>query len=274
MNEDDGGERPGGEDEGEYCRSVEAYLCRKNDGHLIRIAGPAFARVCGWAGQGVPLNVVYRGIDRYFERYYARGPRRRPVQIAFCENDVLDVFDEWRRAVGASASEERRPARVKAASPDHAAAGASPPDPASARLPSDAFSKTPRAVSLPAHLDRVIVRLTTSRAGTRLAREADAAVDRAIRELDAIRVRAASAEGSERAALTARLRALDAELVAALRGSMDADARETIDRQAREQLSPFKAGMAEEAYARAASAAATRLLRERTGLPVVEYDEP
>ena len=57
-----------------------------------------------------------RGIDRYFERYYAKGPRRRPVRVEFCEADVLDVFDEWRRAVGvtamprdASTSEAARP---------------------------------------------------------------------------------------------------------------------------------------------------------------------
>jgi hypothetical protein len=84
----------------EYCRSIESYLCRKNDGHLIRIVGPAFERVCDWAERGVPLKVVYRGIDRCFERYYAKGARRRPVRVEFCEADVLEVFDEWRRAVG------------------------------------------------------------------------------------------------------------------------------------------------------------------------------
>ncbi len=84
----------------DYCRQVEAYLCRKNDGHLIRIVGPAFEQVCGWAARGVPLKVAMRGIDRYFERYYAKGPRRRPVRVEFCEADVLDVFDEWRRALG------------------------------------------------------------------------------------------------------------------------------------------------------------------------------
>src|ERR671915_145319 len=86
-----------------YCHELERYLCRKNDGHLIRIVGPAFEQVCGWAARGVPLKVAQRGIDRYFERYYAKGPRRRPVRIEFCEADVLDVFDEWRRAVGIAA---------------------------------------------------------------------------------------------------------------------------------------------------------------------------
>ena len=84
----------------EYCREIEAYLCRKNDGHLIRIVGPSFERVCGWAAQGIPFKIACQGIDRYFVRYYAKGPRRRPVQIDFCEHDVLDAFDAWRRAVG------------------------------------------------------------------------------------------------------------------------------------------------------------------------------
>src|SRR5262249_60702541 len=87
-----------------YCRDIETYLCRKNDGHLIRVVGPSFDVVSRWAEQGVPLKVAYAGIDRYFERYYRKGPRRRPVKIDFCEADVLDVYDEWRRALGVTAS--------------------------------------------------------------------------------------------------------------------------------------------------------------------------
>ena len=48
----------------DYCREIEAYLCRKNEGHLIRIVGPAFEQVCGWANLGVPLKVAFRGIDQ------------------------------------------------------------------------------------------------------------------------------------------------------------------------------------------------------------------
>ena len=65
----------------DYCREIEAYLCRKNDGHLIRIVGPSFNLVCGWALRGVPMSVACQGIDRYFERYYAGTRRRRPVRI-------------------------------------------------------------------------------------------------------------------------------------------------------------------------------------------------
>ncbi|MBI4484454.1 MAG: hypothetical protein HY655_00445, partial [Acidobacteria bacterium] len=100
----DRGEGASGLDTNVYCRDVESYLCQKNDGHLIRVVGPSFEVVSDWAAQGIPLKVVLRGIDRYFERYYAKGPRRRPVKIDFCAADVLDLFDEWRRALGLARS--------------------------------------------------------------------------------------------------------------------------------------------------------------------------
>ncbi len=259
VNEGDGRDRPAEADEtGDYCRHVEAYLCRKNDGHLIRIAGPAFTRVCGWAAQGIPLTVVYRGVDRYFERYYSRGPRRRPVQIDFCENDVLDVFDEWRRAVGvwvAGGADRGTPAAGRED-------GESVPAPAARRR-----------TSLPAHLERVIVRLTTLRAGARLTADADSTIDAAIRELDAARAGAAHLRGGGRERLVARLRTLDVDLLEALRDSLGAQEWQGIEREARDDLASFKSGMAEEAYRRAVAASATRLLRERTGLPVIEYEE-
>ncbi len=84
-----------------FCREIEAHLCRRNAGHLVRLVGPAFDVVVGWARQGIPLKVACRGIDRFFERDLAKDrTRRRPVRIEFCEADVLDAFDEWRRAVG------------------------------------------------------------------------------------------------------------------------------------------------------------------------------
>ena len=94
---------------GEFCREIETYLCRKNDGHLIRIVGPVFQKVCGWAAQGVPIKIAYRGIDRYFDRQQAKGPgpRRRPIRVEFCEADILDAFDEWRRAVGVTVERGR-----------------------------------------------------------------------------------------------------------------------------------------------------------------------
>jgi hypothetical protein len=217
----------------DYCRELESYLCRKNEGHLIRIVGPAFEQVCGWSARGIPLRLAMRGVDRYFERYYAKGPRRRPVRIEFCEADVLDVFDEWRRSVGVSA-----------------AAG-------------------PRS-SLPAHLERVIVRLTTLRAGSD--RSLDPVFDDVVRELDAARASARSIRGDAREVLVDRLRQLDASLIDALRHRCDQPTLERLAAEADEELKPFRARMPAEAYQQSHQACVDRLLRERAGLPTVAFD--
>jgi hypothetical protein len=290
VNEERSGSGPsdgGSQAAGDYCRQVEAYLCQKNDGHLIRIAGPSFSRVSGWARQGIPLNVVYRGIDRYFDRYYTRGPRRRPVHIDFCEGDVLAVFEEWRRAVGfagpdtvteaahadpAACPERSRPER------SHAARGELAQREQHARRQGDAApvsgtAEARPAASLRAHLDRVIVRLTTLRAGGRLAPAADATLDSAIRELDGRRGSGGEMTGDDRLAAIDRLRALDAQVVAAVAAGLPEHERREIEREAEAELAPFRAGMAADAYERAVATSSTRLVRQRTGLPVIAYED-
>ena len=224
----------------EFCREIEAYLCRKNDGHIIRIVGPAFDRVCSWAIKGVPLKVACRGIDRYFERYYAKGPRRRPIRVEFCDADVLDVFDEWRRAVGV-------------ALPD-AADGDNP-----ARHP-----------SLPAHLERVVARLTALRAGD--GRSLDAILEELVRELDAARGRAKGLRGDARQALVERLRVLDEQLITTAREGCGADMLQELRSEADRELAPFRARMADPAYAQSHNACVNRLVRDRLRLPVIAFE--
>jgi hypothetical protein len=228
----------------DYCREIEIHLCRKNDGHLIRVVGPSFELVSGWAAQGVPLKVACAGIDRYFERYYRQGPRRRPVKIDFCEADILDVFDEWRRAVGVAAS-----------------AGAEAP----------AAGPRARGASLPAHLERVVLRLTSARAGGSLGVEFDALIDRASAELDAARAKAGGLRGDARQELLNRLAALDAELLQQARSTIDAAAFEAMARDADAELAGFRAGMPADAFARAHDAAVNRLLREHFKLPTIAF---
>ena len=224
----------------EFCREIEAYLCRKNDGHLIRIVGPAFDQVCGWATRGVPLKVACRGIDRYFERYYAKGPRRRPVRVEFCDADVLDVFDEWRRAVGVALPE--------AGEPEHQA----------------------RHLSLPAHLERVVARLTTLRAGD--VRSLDTILDDLVRELDNARAGAKSLRGDARKAFVDRLRVLDDHLINAARDGCSAEMLLELQAEADRELAPFRARMPEAAYAQSRDACINRLVRDRLHLPVMAFE--
>jgi hypothetical protein len=237
----------------DYCHEIESYLCRKNDGHLIRVVGPSFDLVCRWAADGVPLKVAFRGIDRYFERYYAKGPRRRPVKIDFCEPDVLDVFDEWRRALGLR--------RARTMAEREGVAVAEPEDPAAAKP----------GASLPAHLERAVLRLTSARAGGTISAAFDGLIDRVAAELDAVRGHNGGIRGEARQALLDRLTSIDAELAAAGRAELSAPVLEECVRQADEDLAPFRATMAPDAFGRAREAAAARLVRERLSLPTISY---
>jgi len=225
----------------EFCREIETYLCKKNDGHLIRVTGPSFDLVAGWAERGVPIKVAFQGIDRYFERYYRSGPRRRPVKIDFCDADVLDVFDEWRRAVGV-VGESHAGERTESRGP-----------------------------SLPAHLERVVMRLTSARAAGSLGAAFDDLIDRVSRELDAARAEARGLRGAARQALVDRLAALDAELLRCARATVDTDSLADMTRQADEELAPFTLAMSNDALARAREAAIDRLVRDRYQLPTIAF---
>jgi hypothetical protein len=229
-----------------YCRDLEAYLCRKNDGHLIRITGPAFEQVQGWAQQGVPLKVAEAGIDRYFERYYRKGPRRRPVRIEFCEADVLDAFDDWRRAVGVA-----RVAPDAAGGPD-----VEEPQPAS----------RPRR-SLASQIESALVRLTVLRGSDKAGPLLGAALDAAVRALDAMQPEATRARGESRDALLQKLADIDHQLVAAAAVAVGVAERAAFEKEAEDELAPFRDRMAADAYATSRQAAVHRLVREHFGLP-------
>lgn len=231
-----------------YCRDLEAHLCRKNDGHLIRITGPAFETVQGWAHQGIPLKVAEAGIDRYFERYYRKGPRRRPVQIMFCEADVLDAFDDWRRAVGIS--------RVAADAPD----GPEVEEP----LP-----ETRPRKSLSSQIESALARLTVLRGSDKAGPSLGSALDAAVRALDALRPDAARARGEAREALLDQMARIDDQLLSAVVDAVDPSTRASFEREADAELAPFRARMADDAYLQSRRAAIHRLVRQHFGLPAL-----
>lgn len=227
----------------EFCREIEVYLCKKNDGHVIRVTGPSFDLVSSWAAQGVPLKVAFQGIDRYFERYYRKGPRRRPVRIDFCDADVLDVFDEWRRAIGLTVGASEGPD----------------------------VERSSRGPSLPDHLGRVVLRLTAARASGTLGDEFDAIIDRVARELDVARGEARGVRGDARRALVARLSALDDDVLRAAQASLDPAAVAALTREADGELAAFRERMAADVYGRAREAALARLVRARFSLPTIAF---
>jgi hypothetical protein len=172
------------------------------------------------------------------------------VQIGFCEADVLDAYDEWRRALGLAALDTTF---------EPVDAGGTAGEPAR------------HAPSLPAHLERVVLRLTGARASGTLGATFDALLDRAARELDAARAEARGVRGEARRQMIDRLSDLDAELLKTARATLDDKTTGALTRQAEEELGAFRERMPAEAFARACGLATDRLVRERFGLPTIAF---
>jgi hypothetical protein len=224
----------------DYCRQIESYLCQKNGGHLIRVVGPAFEEVRGWARQGVPLKIAFRGIDQCCERYFAKGTRRRPIRVEFCAADILDLFDDWRRAVGVA--------------------------------PVEAPASPVRKQSLASHVERVVSRLIAVRGQEGAAPLPGPAIDEAVRALDRIASVSRKARGEEREAILAELASIDRGLLRLVAGSLDEPTAGRLRREAEEELATFGARMPPDARAAAVEAAYLRLVRELARLPRVAFD--
>ena len=237
-------------DIGGFCRAVEAHLCRVNGGHLVRIVGPAFELVAGWAREGMPLRVVLHGVDRTITRLTAKGPRRRPVRIEFCEADVRDAYDQWRRAVGVHA------ARAEAAPADEPREA-----PVSARLP-----------SLPKHLERVLVRLTSIGATRVLPPSLTGAIAETIREVDGCLDASRSARGEARHVLLDRLAGIETAMTSAAIAALDESQRAAMDDQVRRELGPYRGQMPPAALRDAEHSLLGELARRHFTLPQVRLD--
>lgn len=240
------------------CRAVESYLCRKNDGHLIRIVGPAFELVCGWAAAGIPLRVVERAIDRRYTRYHAKGVQRRPLRVEYCEDDVLDLFDEWKRAVGLStaAGMEREPA----AEPRAGESGREGP-----------VGRPRSRRSLAAHLDDLAARLSAWQAPP-----GAAALERVLQDaraaVEALRAGGRTLRGDARRRALDRLAELDERLPAAARADAGDDVLRELRAEAQRSLEAFRSRMVAATFARALDAATDRSLAEHFKLPRLTFD--
>jgi hypothetical protein len=232
-------------DLGEYCRRVEEHLTKVNGGHLVRVVGPAFELVRRWAGDGVPLSVVFRGIERKAERRAAARPGR-PLRLEFCEGDVTSVFDAWRRAVGVATLTE-------AAEVTEATEG----------------SESRRKPSLSKQVERALDRLSRAVGRDDWPDSLRTDADRILLTLSGIREAARGARGPARAELAAQLRALEADIAAAAANAAPAPLVSELRAEAEQELAPFRGRLAADAWRQSLTVTVDRLLRDRLGLPAL-----
>jgi len=256
-------------DIGEYCRRVEDHLTRANAGHLVRIVGPGFELVRGWAEMGVPLSAVFRGIDMKADRH-REGQARRALRIEFCESDVRAVFDNWRRAVGLTTGARglKTPGSIDDEGEPDGAPVDGVPDGAPGLEPRG--DSEPKRPSLTRHLDRAIDRLSRIGGRLELPPELRDVCDRILQQLVAMRDEAAGKRGAVRDAVADRLGPLDRELADIARVHAPEALRTAARADAIMDLQMYRARMPPGAWDRALDVTTDRLVRDRLGLPLLE----
>ena len=236
-------------DSGSYCCEVESYLCRKNGGHLIRIVGPAFQLVKGWGGGGVPLSIVCRAVDRAYSRYQAKGERHYPLRIEYCENDVKDLFEEWKRAVGIesvrNSSENKECERNSEVNHGRK--------------------------SLDAHLERVGGRLAQWNRED-VATELKATVSNILDEVRTLGAEVKSVSSGERNHIIEQLKTLDLNLLDAVRRTADGRLQSRLREEAEREVNSFRKRMAPATFHSVVSSSIDRLLIEYFKLPRISYE--
>ena len=233
-------------DIGEFCRRVEEHLARVNEGQIIRVVGPAFELVRGWALEGMPLSVVAHGIDLKAERHRA-GRSTRPLRLEFCDADVREVYTRWRRSVGLSGLSAEPESTAEVAEPE-------------------------RRPSLSRQIDRALDKLSRVAGRLDLSERFRDEVSSSIAELSRIREGARTSRGDARQSLTARLPHIDAALVSAGRDAVGADVLERLRSDAETDLSSYRGRLSPDTWRRSVDRAVDQLVRDHLGLPTLTFD--
>src|SRR5215475_616205 len=89
-----------------YFTEIEEYFWKKRGSHLL-VSPLDWAIMETWQKAGVPLESVFKGIDRSFESYARsrRGGTGKPLKsLAYCTDAVLEAAEEAQEAAAGKSS--------------------------------------------------------------------------------------------------------------------------------------------------------------------------
>jgi len=94
-----------------YFTEIEEYFWKKRGAHLL-VSPLDWAIMETWQKAGVPLEAVFKGIDRAFESYQRsrRGAGRPLKSLAYCTDAVIDAAEEALEAAAGQAPKNGRSA--------------------------------------------------------------------------------------------------------------------------------------------------------------------
>ena len=239
-----------------YFTEIEDAFIRRRGKHLW-LSPMDWALMTTWRERGVPLHIALRGVEKSFDSYEAK-PRRRTVKsLLYCQEEVEAQFDEWR--------ERQTGAHDEAAANGDRAHGA------------DAEAKTNGAGELPFPREAIAAHLASSRAETERAREARCAAHgedelcealaRASARLAELEADFAAAARPDAEQLEGALSDVEALLDRAVRVSVAPERIATLQREADEQLKPYRARMERAVYEQTRDNLIAKTLRDEYQIP-------
>ena len=91
-----------------YFTEIEEYFWKKRGAHLL-VSPLDWAVMETWQSAGVPLEAVFKGIDRAFESYgrSRRGAGKPLKNLAYCTDAVLEAAEEAQEAAAGTAPKGR-----------------------------------------------------------------------------------------------------------------------------------------------------------------------
>ncbi|MFC2171109.1 hypothetical protein ACFLU6_00585, partial [Acidobacteriota bacterium] len=102
----------------QYFEEIETHFVNLRQSPLL-LSPRDVQEIERWHEEGIPFDIVVRGMDHYFERIKDRPSKlRRFASILYCRNDILDLWERYLdKMIGAApgeraAEEEDNPEEV------------------------------------------------------------------------------------------------------------------------------------------------------------------
>jgi hypothetical protein len=227
-----------------YYTEIEDAFVRRRGKHLF-LSPMDWALMETWKEQGIPLHIILRGIERAFDSFEVK-PRKRSVKsLLYCQEEVEAQYAEWLESrVGAAHEGEARTVETE---------------------PSSLLSPT----AIGEYLERSCLALTKAATARRHNGEDDfsEALSRAAALINEIKADLADSVSPDSRRLEDSLTGLERMLSDALLSAIPADQLNSIKKEVKEQLAPYRKQMEPGIYQQTLDNLLLKRLREQFAVP-------
>ena len=220
-----------------YFTEIEEHFIQRRGKHML-VSPLDWSLIESWKQSGIPLHVVFRGIDRAFAKHQARGTQQRVNSVFYCQPSVMECFEEYRLARVGEEKEDGGEARRR-------------------RIDGDSRAKLLEALNdLQRQLDATAKTLSDSESVARARRM----MAELLQEIEA-------GKGPPLVDIEDTLQTCDSILLDGAQRALDESRLKQFQKEAKQELKIYKKKVAPEMYARIEQNFIKRKIRQEFKLP-------